>query len=114
MLARPARAALHRAAAAWFDATGLVHEAIEHALAAGETTRAAAMIERNFDDLVERAEGATVDRWVAALPAGLVRTRTRLLLAQAVWMILSGRLAEAEQLIADAERALEDASNEPG
>src|SRR6516162_7407669 len=106
--------ALHRAAAAWFDATGLVHEAIEHALAAGETTRAAAMIERNFDDLVERAEGATVDRWVAALPAGLVRTRTRLLLAQAVWMILSGRLAEAEQLIADAERALEDASNEPG
>jgi len=106
--------ALHRAAAAWFDASGLVHEAIEHALAAGQTTRAAAMIERNFDDLVERAEGATVDRWVAALPAGLVRTRTRLLLAQAVWMILSGRLAEAEQLIADAERALEDASNEPG
>ena len=76
--------------------------------------RAAAMIERNFDDLVERAEGATVDRWVAALPARLGRTRTRLLLAQAVWMILSGRLAEAEQLIADAERALEDASNEPG
>src|SRR6516165_4489630 len=106
--------ALHRAAAAWFDASGLVHEAIEHALAAGETTRAAAMIERNFDDLVERAESATVDRWVAALPADLVSTRTRLLLAQALWVTWSGRLAEAERLIADAERALEDASNEPG
>jgi LuxR family transcriptional regulator, maltose regulon positive regulatory protein len=106
--------ALHRAAAAWFEASGLVHEAIEHALAAGETTRAAAMIERNFDGLVERAEGATVDRWVAALPADLVSTRTRLLLAQALWVTWSGRLAEAERLIADAERALEDASNEPG
>jgi ATP/maltotriose-dependent transcriptional regulator MalT len=29
-------------------------------------------------------------------------------------MILSGRLAEAERLVGDAERALEDASNESG
>src|SRR6516162_7952193 len=103
--------ALHRAAAAWFEASALVHEAVEHALAAGEPARAAAMIERNFDGLVERAEGATVDRWVAALPADLVSTRARLLLAQALWVTWSGRLAEAERLIADAERALEDASN---
>ena len=61
--------ALHRAAAAWFEARGLVHEAIEHALAANEAAWAARLIERNFDGLLERAEGAMVDRWVAALPA---------------------------------------------
>ena len=106
--------ALHRAAAAWFEASGLVHEAIEHALVAGEAVWVARMIERNFDGLLERAEGAMVDRWVAALPADLVRSRPRPRLAQAVWMILSSRLAEAERLVGDAERALEDASNEPG
>jgi LuxR family maltose regulon positive regulatory protein len=105
--------ALHRAAAAWFEARGLVHEAIEHALAANEAAWAAQLIERNFDGLLERAEGAMVDRWVAALPAELIRSRPRLRLAQAVWVILSGRLAEAERLLADAERALEG-GDEPG
>jgi LuxR family transcriptional regulator, maltose regulon positive regulatory protein len=105
--------ALHRAAAAWFEARGLVHEAIEHALAANEAVWAARLIERNFDGLLERAEGAMVDRWVAALPAELIRSRPRLRLAQAVWVILSGRLVEAERLLADAERALED-GDEPG
>jgi LuxR family transcriptional regulator, maltose regulon positive regulatory protein len=106
--------ALHRSAAAWFEARGLVHEAIEHALAAGQAAWAARMIERNFDALLERAEGAMVDRWVAALPAELVRSRPRLRLAQAVWVILGGRLAQAERLLADAERALEGGGDEPG
>jgi LuxR family maltose regulon positive regulatory protein len=107
--------ALHAAATAWFENRGLVHEAIEHALAAGEPARAARMIERNFDLLMSRAEGATVDRWVAALPADLVRSRPRLGLAQAAWMMLGGRLAESERLVADAEQALADGGgDEPG
>jgi LuxR family transcriptional regulator, maltose regulon positive regulatory protein len=105
--------ALHRAAAAWFESRGLVHEAIRHALDAGQAAWAARMIERNFDELLERAEGTMVDRWVAALPAELVRSRPRLRLAQAVWVILSGRLAQAERLLADAERALEDGGDDP-
>ena len=72
------------------------------------------MIERNFDPLFERAEGAIVDRWVAALPAELVESRPRLRLAQAMWLILSGRLVEAERLLADAERAARHTSDEPG
>ncbi len=106
--------ALHRAAAAWFEGHGMVHEAIEHALAAGEAAWAARTIERNFDGLLERAEGAMVDRWVAALPTELVQSRPRLRLAQAVWLILAGRLAEAERLLAEAERALEGGGSDPG
>ena len=106
--------ALHGAAAAWFEARGLLHEAIDHALAAGEPARAARMIERNLDALLESAEGATVDQWVAALPADLVNTRPQLRLAQALWVTWSGRLDEAERLLTEAEHALESAGDGPG
>jgi LuxR family transcriptional regulator, maltose regulon positive regulatory protein len=105
--------ALHRAAAAWWEAQGLVHQAIGHALAAGQAAWAARMIEQHFDAFLERAEGAMVDRWVAALPAELVRRRPRLRLAQAAWVMLSGRVDESERLLADAERALERGGDQP-
>jgi LuxR family maltose regulon positive regulatory protein len=100
---------LHRAAAAWCEAHGLVDDAGRHALAAGDPHWAARLIEQHFDALLHRAEGATVDRWVAALPAELVRSRPRLRLAQAVWAMVVGRVDEAEPLLDDAERALADA-----
>ena len=105
---------LHRAAAGWCEAHGLADEAIRHALAAGDAAWAAELIERHFDALLERAEGATVDRWVAALPAELVRARARLRLAQAVWALMAGRVGEAERLLAHAECALETGGDEPG
>jgi LuxR family transcriptional regulator, maltose regulon positive regulatory protein len=106
--------ALHGAAAAWFEARGLLHETIEHALAAGEPARAARMIEQNLDVLMESAEGATVDQWVAALPADLLSTWPQLRLAQALWVTWSGRLDEAERLLAESEHALERAGDGPG
>ena len=105
---------LHRAAAVWCEAHGLADDAIRHALAAGDADWAARLIERHFDALLEGAEGATVDRWIAALPAGLVSRRPRLRLAQAFWALLGGRVAEAERLLADAERAQEAGDGEPG
>jgi LuxR family transcriptional regulator, maltose regulon positive regulatory protein len=104
---------LHRAAAAWSEAHGLVDDAIRHALAAGDAAWAARLVERHFDALLQRAEGATVDRWVEALPTELVRSRPRLLLAQAVWALLVGRIHEAEPLLDQAEAALAAAGDEP-
>jgi LuxR family maltose regulon positive regulatory protein len=104
---------LHRAAAAWSEAHGLVDDAIRHALAAGDAAWAARLVERHFDALLQRAEGATVDRWVEALPAELVRSRPRLLLAQAVWALLVGRIHDAEPLLDQAEAALAAGGDEP-
>ena len=104
---------LHQAAAAWCERNGLVDDAIRHALAAGDQVWAVRLIERHFDALLRRAEGATVDRWVAALPAELVRARPRLLMAQAVWALLGGRVEEAEPLVDQAETALESSGDEP-
>jgi LuxR family transcriptional regulator, maltose regulon positive regulatory protein len=66
---RPDRVAeLHRAAAAWHETHELADEAIGHALAAGDATWAARLIERQLDARILRWEGATLQRWLAALP----------------------------------------------
>jgi LuxR family maltose regulon positive regulatory protein len=105
--------ALHRAAAGWSEAHGLVDDAVRHAVAAGDAAWAAWMVEQHFDAVVRHAEGATLDLWLAALPADLVRSRPRLRLAQAVWALIGGRLDEVEPLLEDAERALAASGDEP-
>ena len=89
----PGRAArLHRNAAAWYEEHGLADEAIRHAVAAGEMTWAARLIERYFDAMYRlRGEPATIQRWISALPAGLRQSRPRLLLAQAQLAAAAGR-----------------------
>jgi LuxR family transcriptional regulator, maltose regulon positive regulatory protein len=104
---------LHRAAAAWCDAHGLADETIRHALAAGDAAGTARLIERHYDAIFLRGESATIQRWISALPAGLARSRPRLLLAQ-TWMALVGGEVEAARAPLDAaECAFADAADEP-
>ena len=112
---QPAQVAqLHRNAAAWHQEHGLTEEAIRHAVAAGEMTWAGRLIERQFDTVSGlRGEGVTVQRWLAALPADLVQSRPRLLLAQAQLAAAAGRVETVERLVAAAERAHAGAAEEP-
>ena len=113
---QPGRVAgLHRNAAAWYAEHGLADDAIRHAVAAGEMTWAARLIEQHFDELFYlRGEGATVQRGLSALPDDLVRSRPRLLLAQAqLAAATSGRVEAAEALLDAAERASASAADEP-
>ena len=82
---QPGRVAqLHRNAAAWYAEHGLADDAIGHAAAAGEMLWAARIIEQHFDLVYNiRGEAATIHRWLSVLPAEVVRSRPRLLLAQA-------------------------------
>ena len=103
----PGQAAeLHRRAAAWYEEHGLPDDAIRHATAAGEMLRAARLIERHFDTVYSlRGEGATIQRWLSALPHDLIWSRPRLLLTQAQVAATGGRLDEVEPLLEAAERA---------
>ncbi len=98
-------AALHRNAAAWCEEHKLADDAVRHALGAGDATWAARLIEEHFDELFfgSRYEQATIQRWLAALPAGLVRSRPRLVAAQA-WMALVGGGRGDGQRIAERHR----------
>ena len=105
---------LHRNAAAWYAGRGLADDAIRHAVAAGEMTWAARLIEQHFDELFYlRGEGVTVQRWLSALPEDLVRTRPRLLLAQAFLASYSGHMEAVEPLLDAAEQAYAGAAEEP-
>jgi LuxR family transcriptional regulator, maltose regulon positive regulatory protein len=107
-------ARLHRNAAAWYDDHDMADDAIRHAVAAGEMTWAARLIEGHFDELFYvRGEGVTVQRWLSALPAELVRTRPRLLLAQALLAFHSGRTEAEEPLLDAAEQAQVRVAEEP-
>ena len=111
----PDRAAqLHRNAAGWYAERGLADDAIRHAVAAGEMTWAARLIEQHFDAVYSlRGEAVTIYRWLAAIPADLVESRPRLLLAQAQLAAASGRLDAVEPLLAAAEHAAAGAAEEP-
>ena len=105
---------LHRNAAAWYAERGLADDAIRHAVAAGEMTWAARLIEQHFDAVHSlRGEAATIQRWLTPLPADLIRSRPRLLLAQAVPAATGSRLEAAEQLVDAAELAYAGTGEEP-
>jgi LuxR family maltose regulon positive regulatory protein len=106
-------AELHRAAATWHEAHELADETIGHALAAGDATWAARLIERQLDARILRWEGATLQRWLAALPPELVGSRPRLSLAQAIIALIRGDLEAIEDPLNAAERGAADAADEP-
>ena len=98
---QPGRVAqLHRNATAWYDQHGLADDAIGHAAAAGEMLWAARIIEQHYDMVYNiRGEAATIHRWLSVLPAEVIRSRPRLLLAQAHMAATSGHLEVVEPLL---------------
>jgi LuxR family transcriptional regulator, maltose regulon positive regulatory protein len=105
--------ALHRAAAAWSDGRDLGDDAVRHALAAGDAAWAARLVERYVDALLRRGEGATLRRWLSALPAELLPARPRLCVAQAFIAVVGGQVEAIEPLLDDAERAFAAAGDQP-
>lgn len=105
---------LHRRASGWFERQGLPAEAIDHALSAEDFERAARLIDQHAEVALGRGEGATLSRWVEALPNDLVRCRPRLALSHAVALFISGRLHEAERRLDEAEAALAPEAGLPG
>jgi LuxR family transcriptional regulator, maltose regulon positive regulatory protein len=105
--------ALHRAAAAWCEEHDLADDAVRHALTAGDAAWAARLVERHVEELLGRSEGATLRRWLSALPAEAVRDRPRLCLAQAYAAAQGFQLEALEPLLDDAERAFAVTGDEP-
>jgi LuxR family transcriptional regulator, maltose regulon positive regulatory protein len=105
---------LHRAAAGWCEQHELGDDAIRHALASEDPEWAARLIERHLEEqILRRSEGATIARWLAALPTEVVRSRPRLCFGQALTALLRGRADEAETLLDAVERAADNAADEP-
>lgn len=97
---------LHRRAAGWFEQNGLIGEAIDHALAAHDHDQAIIWIEAYVLSLTLNNEGASLARWLRALPPGVSQTRPLLAFAQAGIALLGSQFAQTKQWVETAEQAL--------
>jgi LuxR family transcriptional regulator, maltose regulon positive regulatory protein len=97
---------LHRRAAAWYAARGLLVEAIGHRLAAADWEEAAALIEREARVLLVRGEVATLLGWARALPPPLLTARPDLGLVYAWALVAAGQFDLAEAHLGRLELAL--------
>lgn len=89
---------LHRRASDWFARNDLPHEAITHALAMRDWTRAAEIIERfPADELMIRGELSALLGWLEAFPAEIRLARLKLGLVYAWALTMANQLDRAEQ-----------------
>ena len=106
-------AELHRRAAHWYASRGLVIDAIEQALMAGDGREAADMMVEHGLSLILRGEAAALDHLGGRLPAELVQSDPELALLAASDRIMSAdhetanahlRLAQQREGLLDEER----------
>mgnify|MGYP006276871559 CR=1 FL=1 len=88
---------LHDRASRWFEAQGLVEEAIFHALQTPDVEGAADLIERSWRTLDRRHRSGTWRGWVEALPAALLRTRPVLAMGYAWALLDAGEIDDGER-----------------
>ena len=79
---------LHRRAAAWYAANGLVELAIEHAIAGEDYASAARLIEPLAESLLSRGQAATLLRWLDGLPHDTLLNRPALVPLKAFALFL--------------------------
>ena len=102
------QALLHQQAAAWFEANGLIPEAVQHALRTGDSNQAADLIERAMMVPTTWSGGqvSLIESWLKALPEASVRSRPQLAIRASRALFLAGKLDHSERLLEQAEQAL--------
>jgi LuxR family maltose regulon positive regulatory protein len=97
---------LHRRASEWHEKSGLITEAVSHALAAGDVQRVARLVAGNALAMLDRGELTTVVGQLDALGDEVVHSRPWLCVAHAWALAYAGRLEAVEPRLQDAEKAL--------
>jgi LuxR family maltose regulon positive regulatory protein len=98
-------AGLHRRAAAWFEAEGLVDEAVRHLVAAGDIAKSADLIAADWVNEFNGGGLSTVSGWLDLLPDETIAQDPRLTVIRA-WIALNvGQFDDARSWIEAAETA---------
>ncbi len=78
--------ALYRRAGRWFAENSLIDEALQYALAAGDLSAAAQLVEQNRHTPLNEDKWYILEKWLDQLPDEIVQQRPKLLLAKA-WVL---------------------------
>ena len=98
-------AELHRRASAWYREAGAVHEAVEHATAAGDFGDTIALITNHWYEFLQCGRQETVAGWIDKLPAEAVALDPNLCLTKAWLGVNTGQLDEVDRWIDAAGQA---------
>jgi LuxR family transcriptional regulator, maltose regulon positive regulatory protein len=96
---------LHRRASVWYREADAIHEAIEHATAAGDFGDAIGLITTHWYEFLQRGRQETVANWIDKLPSETVVQDPNLCLTRAWLGVNSGRLDEVDRWIEAAGNA---------
>jgi LuxR family transcriptional regulator, maltose regulon positive regulatory protein len=88
-------ATLHTRASRWYEAAGMVNEAIQHALAAADYATVVRLIESHAVEMLMQGYTKTVEGWLTAIPSELRLRSIRINLAFAWMHLLRGAFAAA-------------------
>lgn len=97
-------AALHQRASEWYEQNDLPADAIQHALAAEDWERAAALIELSRPAMDTSYQSAAWLAWAKKLPEALISTRPVLSVGVAWALLDTGEMEACEARLQDAER----------
>jgi len=101
-------ARLHSRASAWFESQGLIEEAIQHSLKAGDVISAAKIVEQHQQVELNQHRWYVVERWLAMLPVEIIQQRPGLMLAQMWELYNTFQLLEIPPLLERVESLLAD------
>jgi LuxR family maltose regulon positive regulatory protein len=87
---------LHRRASVWYEEANLLDDAIRHAVAAGDLTRAVRIVETHGRSLLLRGELTTVLRWIGSLPEEEIERSAPICVIHAWALLLTGQPASVE------------------
>jgi LuxR family maltose regulon positive regulatory protein len=101
---------LHHQAAKWYEHSGFMEAAVQHALAAKDFEFGARLAEQAAAALWSRSEVLTLLNWFNALPQALVRSRPFLCVNYAWSLALTGQLDAVEPLLHAIESYIDEAA----
>ena len=97
---------LHQEASKWYQQAGFIQDAIQHAIAAGDHERTAALVEESWPDWNAPTGQVIWMKWVSSLPDEIVLDRPLLGIAYAQALLNLGQLEEADRRLKDVENLI--------
>ena len=98
---------LHRLASTWFEAHGLIDEALHHALSAGDLDLAATQMYAGLCNALNNEDRPTLERWLHLLPEEMIQRRPELLMVKAWSLQFQWRLDLQAKVLQQVEELLD-------